>query len=785
MIDFIRNYQLNLMLLVCGACMAMTIMLAMTRFLTSSRKTILIVMELVAFFLLWFDRYAYIYSGDLTQMGYIMVRVSNFAVFFLTTGMILGFNYYLSDLLTHEGGLKEPPMGLKIVQILSIITMVLNISNIHFNFFYSIDMNNKYHRENGFFILTVLSIALPLIQYIVVLIYRKHFSKIIFISLNLYLLVPVICAIIQVKVYGISLINISLAMVSLFLYLFTYLDINERLQERHKLEVEDLHAGKESMERLFSQTAMAFVKAIEKKDIYNEGHSAKVANYAKRLAEMAGKSEEICEEAFYAGLLHDVGLLGIPDSVANKIGNYTEEEYSIIKQKPVIGGEILKNITEYPYLSEGVHYTHEHYDGTGYPAGLKGEEIPEIARIVTVADAYVTMSSRRRDREAIPAFAVREALIKNAGTQFDPDYASLMVKIIDHDSKEQIDDESNVVETTIVSEGYKTGVTKGIPIDNKEIKITFDYSIANENKEGFSSPSLVIFDSYDKRVHSDAKAIKAYGYVEYAESWFDSPTVLTTAREDREISYPDIKSESEEKYIVTAGRYENHIRIMLTSYNGSKEVIIALSGGYNNICLALTGENCRLDNITVTNTEKVLKEGDIETIAPVMLFTDRMESDIPNIQIERKRSAYTSGIAVGRRTGIKFHTQTLPDANLVWNCPYIILYSSEDGKVNGKDYTEYAAIKLNGEIEENNENVINKFSVKKKETFKDWDYWKTVNKQGLECEVTVERKAGKIIIFTENLGIAISNTTETDDDKKRIYVALSGDVCALTDIRLK
>ena len=122
MIDFIRNYQLNLMLLVCGACMAMTIMLAMTRFLTSSRKTILIVMELVAFFLLWFDRYAYIYSGDLTQMGYIMVRVSNFAVFFLTTGMILGFNYYLSDLLTHEGGLKDPPMGLKIVQILSIIT---------------------------------------------------------------------------------------------------------------------------------------------------------------------------------------------------------------------------------------------------------------------------------------------------------------------------------------------------------------------------------------------------------------------------------------------------------------------------------------------------------------------------------------------------------------------------------------------------------------------------------------------------------------------------------------
>jgi hypothetical protein len=222
----------------------------------------------------------------------------------------------------------------------------------------------------------------------------------------------------------------------------------------------------------------------------------------------------------------------------------------------------------------------------------------------------------------------------------------------------------------------------------------------------------------------------------------------------------------------------------MTSFEGSREVIIALPGGYKNVYLGLTGENCKLDNITVTNTDNVIKEGDIDIVAAVMSFTDRLESDVPNVQIERKRSAYSEGISVGRRRVIKFHTQTLPDASLVWNCPYIILYSSDDGKVNGENYTEYAAIKLNGEIEENNKDITNKFSVKKKETFVNWDSWKSVNKEGLECEITLERKGGRIILFTENLGIAISNTTETGNDKKDVYVALSGDMCALTDIRL-
>ena len=378
MIEFIGAHQLNLMILICGACLAMTIMLSMTKFLSASRKTILITMELIAFFLLWFDRYAYIYSGDTSVIGYIMVRVSNFIVYFLTVGMILGFNLYLTDLLKSEGGLKDVPLSLKIVQIMAVIELILIILNTRVNFFYYFDADNVYHRGTGFYAAYIIPVLCPVIQFITVYYYRKCFSRIIFISLNLYLIIPVVCGLIQIKTYGISLINMALVTVSASLYMFTYLDINENVQKTHKNEMEGLTEDKESMKRLFHQTATALAKAIEKKDDYSVGHSEKVALLSRKLAEMKGKNESECDKVYYAGLLHDVGMIGIPDSVLMKMGRYTEEEYEIIKRKPVIGGEILGSITDYPYLSEGAHYNHERYDGTGYPEGLKGEEIPKL-----------------------------------------------------------------------------------------------------------------------------------------------------------------------------------------------------------------------------------------------------------------------------------------------------------------------------------------------------------------------------------------------------------------------
>ena len=138
------------------------------------------------------------------------------------------------------------------------------------------------------------------------------------------------------------------------------------------------------MQALFEQTAKALVNAIDTKDKYTHGHSSRVAEYSRRLAEMNHKSASQCDMVYYTALLHDVGKIGISDHIINKKGRLNDEEYAIIKQHPAKGAKILEKISEYQYLSIGAHYHHERYDGKGYPNGLKAEDIPEIAMSLQV-----------------------------------------------------------------------------------------------------------------------------------------------------------------------------------------------------------------------------------------------------------------------------------------------------------------------------------------------------------------------------------------------------------------
>ena len=138
-------------------------------------------------------------------------------------------------------------------------------------------------------------------------------------------------------------------------------------------------------------------------------------------------------DIYIIGLLHDVGKIGVPDSVINKPGRLNDEEFAYIKRHPVIGSQILKEIQEMPKLSIGARWHHERYDGTGYPDGLKGEEIPEEARIIAVADAYDAMSSQRSYRNIMPQEKIRQEIQNGAGTQFDPRFAEIMLRMIDED----------------------------------------------------------------------------------------------------------------------------------------------------------------------------------------------------------------------------------------------------------------------------------------------------------------------------------------------------------------
>lgn len=189
------------------------------------------------------------------------------------------------------------------------------------------------------------------------------------------------------------------------------------------------------LERIFMQIVKALSDTIDAKDAYTKGHSARVAAYAREIACRAGFSKTEQDNIYVMGLLHDVGKIGIPDAIINKKAKLTDEEYAIIKKHPVMGAEILGNITEFPQLTAGARWHHERYDGRGYPDGIFGEAIPAEARMIAVADAYDAMSSRRSYQDVIPQEQIRDEIRKNAGKQFDPVFAEIMLAMIDEDTK--------------------------------------------------------------------------------------------------------------------------------------------------------------------------------------------------------------------------------------------------------------------------------------------------------------------------------------------------------------
>ena len=216
-----------------------------------------------------------------------------------------------------------------------------------------------------------------------------------------------------------------------------------RLRVTHLLELiafqKDLHGQvvlkTMQLESMSLHIVETLADAIDAKDNYTNGHSRRVAAYSKEIAKRYGFSSDRQEEIYMIGLLHDVGKIGVPDSVINKPGKLNDEEFDKIKNHPVMGAKILSNIAEMPNLIKGARWHHERYDGTGYPDGLKGEDIPEEARIIAVADAYDAMTSRRSYRNIIPQDHVKSELENGMNTQFDEKFARIMIDMIEEDTE--------------------------------------------------------------------------------------------------------------------------------------------------------------------------------------------------------------------------------------------------------------------------------------------------------------------------------------------------------------
>lgn len=198
--------------------------------------------------------------------------------------------------------------------------------------------------------------------------------------------------------------------------------------------INDIQNAKLKIQEISSELLESLAQTIDAKDKYTNGHSSRVAIYSRMLAKNLGLSENDQDMLYNMGLLHDIGKIGIPDTIINKTSKLTDEEFNMIQSHPIFGWEILKNVHSQPELALAARWHHENYNGTGYPDKKKGEEIPFEVRIVAVADSYDAMTSNRSYRKYLPQDVVRDEIEKNAGTQFDPRVAKAMLEIIDSDT---------------------------------------------------------------------------------------------------------------------------------------------------------------------------------------------------------------------------------------------------------------------------------------------------------------------------------------------------------------
>ena len=207
----------------------------------------------------------------------------------------------------------------------------------------------------------------------------------------------------------------------------TIRNIQKMESQRQRAE---MNKRRKQMETMSLQMMQTLSTTIEAKDEYTRGHSHRVAEYAALIAEELGWDKKEIKNLKNAAHLHDIGKICIPDNILNKPTRLTEEEFQVIKEHTVIGAEILKNITLISHVKEVARSHHERYDGMGYPDGLKGEEIPLYARVITVADSYDDMKSRRIYRNPLDDQIIYNEIARNCGSQFDPQIAGVFLKML-------------------------------------------------------------------------------------------------------------------------------------------------------------------------------------------------------------------------------------------------------------------------------------------------------------------------------------------------------------------
>lgn len=189
----------------------------------------------------------------------------------------------------------------------------------------------------------------------------------------------------------------------------------------------------ENLEKSYMDSIEILRHTVEAKDPYTRGHSDRVSEYAVLLGKKLNLTNEDIEKLKIGGLFHDIGKIGIPDSILLKESKLTDEEYIKIKEHPVIGYNILENADMFKNILDIIKYHHERFDGNGYPERLAGTNIPYLARITSIVDSFDAMTSKRSYRDSLPMDVVKSEILENFGSQFDPEIGIAFLDILDND----------------------------------------------------------------------------------------------------------------------------------------------------------------------------------------------------------------------------------------------------------------------------------------------------------------------------------------------------------------
>lgn len=416
-----------------GVCTILMTLSFITDSMPKRMRFSLFSMSLASILLLIANKLTYFYDGSLTLPGLVLTKICKFLAYGLFLVIIYFFNQYLRELFTREEKMDVIPKSLGYIDLFLFAGMLTLIISQFTGFYYYYDDTNTYIRTKWYFVSYLFPQIAIFCQLIVIIWHHKKLNKRLFVPIILFIIIPMVAGIVQFFVHGVFLTSIFIVAMTALLYFFSVFDTNKIVKNAHQREIDFLLEEQEHEKQLISQTVAALAEAIDAKDKYTNGHSRRVAEYSVKIAERAGKDKVDLEKLYLIGLLHDVGKIGIPDAIINKEGRLTDEEYAIIKTHPSIGREILSKISLSPELGVGASFHHERYDGKGYPFGLKGEEIPELARIIAVADTYDAMASKRSYRDILPKEKIRSELKNGIGTQFDPRFASIMIEILDEE----------------------------------------------------------------------------------------------------------------------------------------------------------------------------------------------------------------------------------------------------------------------------------------------------------------------------------------------------------------